>query len=59
MRGLNLVKHRAHFGHDLRQEYASELERLSDAGLIEFKGDLMRLTTHGVLLSNEVFATFV
>jgi oxygen-independent coproporphyrinogen-3 oxidase len=59
MRGLNLAKHRAHFGRDLRQEYASELERLSDAGLIEFNGDLMRLTTHGVLLSNEVFATFV
>ena len=59
MRGLNLAKHRAHFGRDLRQEYAPELERLSDAGLIEFSGDLMRLTTHGVLLSNEVFATFV
>jgi oxygen-independent coproporphyrinogen-3 oxidase len=59
MRGVNLAEHRAHFGEDLRREYAADLERLSDAGLIEFDHDLMRLTTSGALLSNEVFATFV
>jgi oxygen-independent coproporphyrinogen-3 oxidase len=59
MRGLNLAEHRTHFGADLRDEYRDDLERLSAAGLIEFDQDLMRLTTDGVLLSNEVFATFV
>jgi oxygen-independent coproporphyrinogen-3 oxidase len=59
MRGVNLAEHRAHFGEDLRQEYAADLERLSDAGLIEFDHDLMRLTTNGALLSNEVFSLFV
>lgn len=59
MRGVNLTEHRAHFGADLRDDYAADLERLSEAGLIEFDDDLMRLTTSGVLLSNEVFATFV
>jgi oxygen-independent coproporphyrinogen-3 oxidase len=59
MRGVNLAEHRAHFGEDLRREYATDLERLSDAGLIEFDRDLMRLTTNGALLSNEVFSLFV
>ncbi|MDT4952681.1 MAG: hypothetical protein QOJ02_819 [Acidobacteriota bacterium] len=59
MRGVNLAEHRAHFGEDLRREYAADLERLSDAGLIEFDHDLMRLTTNGALLSNEVFSLFV
>ena len=59
MRGVNLSEHHARFGADLRAEYAADLERLSDAGLIEFDDDLMRLTTSGALLSNEVFSTFV
>ncbi|MDT4965928.1 MAG: hypothetical protein QOJ64_665 [Acidobacteriota bacterium] len=59
MRGVDLAEHRARFGSDLRDDYGSGLERLSDAGLIEFDDDLMRLTTSGVLLSNEVFEVFV
>jgi oxygen-independent coproporphyrinogen-3 oxidase len=59
MRGVDLAEHHERFGVDLRQDYAAGLERLSDAGLIEFDDDLMRLTTSGVLLSNEVFALFV
>ncbi len=59
MRGLNLEEHRARFGKDLREDYASELERFRDAGLIEFDDELMRLTRNGVLLSNEVFSAFV
>jgi len=59
MRGVNLSEYRARFGRDLRDEYASDLERLSDAGLIVFDDELMKLTTDGVLLSNEVFSLFV
>jgi oxygen-independent coproporphyrinogen-3 oxidase len=59
MRGIDLAEHRERFGADLREDYAAGLERLSDAGLIEFDDDLMRLTTSGVLLSNEVFSLFV
>jgi oxygen-independent coproporphyrinogen-3 oxidase len=59
MRGISLSEYRARFGADLRAEYTSDLERLSDAGLIELEDDSMKLTTHGALLSNEVFATFV
>jgi oxygen-independent coproporphyrinogen-3 oxidase len=59
MRGVNLEAYRTRFGADLRVEYADDLTRLSEAGLIELDNDLMKLTTTGALLSNEVFATFV
>src|ERR1044071_8211454 len=59
MRGLNLEEYRTRFGEDLRAEYADDLTRLSEAGLIELDKDLMKLTTTGALLSNEVFSTFV
>ena len=36
-----------------------ELDRLSEAGLIEIDEKLLKLTTRGALLSNEVFSAFV
>ncbi len=59
MRGVDLREYRSRFGVDLREEYATDLERLSEAGLIEIDEELMKLTRNGVLLSNEVFAIFV
>jgi oxygen-independent coproporphyrinogen-3 oxidase len=56
MRGLDLRIYQARFGSDLRGEYKRELVRLGEAGLIEIEGELLKLTTRGVLLSNEVFA---
>jgi len=56
MRGVDLENYRERFGRDLREEYDGELQQLGDAGLIEFKEDLLRLTTKGALLSNEVFS---
>lgn len=58
MRGISLSQHRARFGVDLRKQYAADVLHLSDAGLIEFNDDQMRLTSRGALLSNEVFAAF-
>lgn len=57
--GVNLVEHRARFGTDVRAEHADDFQRFTEAGLIEFDGDCMRLTPHGALLSNEVFAAFI
>lgn len=59
LRGINLDEHHARFGIDLRRERADDLSRLREAGLIELNQDLMRLTRHGALLSNEVFSAFV
>ena len=56
MRGLDLEDYRSRFGSDLREQYDAELIRLREAGLIEIDHELLRLTTRGALLSNEVFA---
>lgn len=59
MRGVNMRRYLESFGVDLRHEHAEDLERFCRAGLVEFDGDLIRLTRNGALLSNEVFAAFV
>jgi oxygen-independent coproporphyrinogen III oxidase len=59
MQGVDLRRYRESFGVDLRDEHADDLERFCKAGLVEFHGDLIRLTRTGALLSNEVFAAFI
>ncbi|HKR22378.1 MAG TPA: radical SAM family heme chaperone HemW [Pyrinomonadaceae bacterium] len=59
MRGVDLREYRDAFGIDLRAERREELDRFREAGLVEFDGDLVRLTRNGALMSNEVFAAFV
>jgi len=59
MRGVDVREYNELFGVDLRAEHASELDRFCEAGLVEFDGDLIRLTRNGALMSNEVFAAFV
>jgi len=56
--GISLSAYEEQTGIDLRKKYAGELERVADAGLIEFAGDRLRLTRRGMLFSNEVFAVF-
>jgi len=56
MRGINLNDYRTRFGRDLLTEYNREVNRLAEAGLIEIKDSVLRLTTRGAVLSNEVFA---
>ncbi|HYH84699.1 MAG TPA: radical SAM family heme chaperone HemW [Pyrinomonadaceae bacterium] len=58
-RGVNLAEHRAHFRRDVLTDYADDLARFNEAGLITLDGDVLRLTPAGALLSNEVFAAFV
>jgi oxygen-independent coproporphyrinogen-3 oxidase len=59
MQGFNLRDHQQLFGADLRKEHEDDLERFREAGLIEYTGDLLKLTRAGALLSNEVFSAFV
>jgi oxygen-independent coproporphyrinogen-3 oxidase len=58
MRGISIQNYREVFGTDLRQ-HEQDLARFCDARLLEFDGDLIKLTRSGALLSNEVFAAFV
>ena len=59
MQGLDTRFYQENFGVDLRQQHREDLERFQEAGLIEFDGELLRLTRAGALMSNEVFASFV
>jgi oxygen-independent coproporphyrinogen-3 oxidase len=59
MRGVDVRRYRESFGVDLREAHAADLDRFRNAGLLEFDGDMVRLTRTGALLSNEVFAAFV
>ena len=59
MRGVDVRRYRESFGVDLHDQHGNELDRFYKAGLLEFDGDLIRLTRTGALLSNEVFAAFV
>lgn len=59
MQGVDLKLHQSHFGADLRRSHERELARFREAGLIEFDGDILKLTRTGTLLSNEVFSAFV
>ncbi|MEP6742356.1 MAG: radical SAM family heme chaperone HemW [bacterium] len=59
MSGVRTDEFKELFGVDLRAAHADDLQNFQQAGLIEFDGDLLKLTRAGALLSNEVFAAFV
>ncbi len=59
MAGVRTGEFKDLFGVDLRAAHADDLENFRQAGLIEFDGDLLKLTSAGALLSNEVFAAFI
>ena len=58
-KGLDLKDYERRFGANLREEFAEDLSRLEEAGLIEFTENRLKLTRRGFLFSNEVFAVFV
>jgi len=41
------------------ERFHEPIERFIGEGLLEFDGRMLRLTSHGVMLSNEVFAEFI
>ena len=58
-KGIDLSDVAERFGFDLIQKYKAEIERLTDAGLVELTENNLRLTRKGKLFSNEVFSSFV
>src|SRR5688572_28720005 len=59
MEGYNVREYQDRFGVDLIERHRENLKRFYEAGLIELKDDVLKLTRSGALLSNEVFAAFV
>nr|BBH93481.1 coproporphyrinogen III oxidase [Thermogemmatispora argillosa] len=54
-RGLHLPSFRERFGLDFWQFVGQRLQRVSEAGLLEYDGSWLRLSKRGRLLGNEVF----
>ena len=54
MSGVN-----AEFGIDLQQQFAKQINEFREIGWLETPPDGLRLTEHGLLFSNEVFASFL
>ena len=59
IRGISISKFKERFGRDIYEVYARPLEKLSKDGLIMINGDNIRLTPHGIDVSNTVLANFL
>jgi oxygen-independent coproporphyrinogen-3 oxidase len=57
--GVDLAEHQRRFGVNALERYRDEIERLSEAGLIEFDETRLKISRAGTVLANEVFAAFV
>ncbi len=57
--GVDLSEHQLRFGVNALERYRSEIERLSEAGLIELESSRLKISRAGKVLANEVFAAFV
>jgi oxygen-independent coproporphyrinogen III oxidase len=57
--GVNLRQVVAEFGEDMGAVFSETIAGLVRTGLMESHGDVIRLTTRGRLLSNEVFEQFI
>ena len=58
-RGVSLPNIADRYGTDVVQSFNEDVVELTQAGLLERVGDVIRLTPRGRLLSNEVFARFL
>jgi oxygen-independent coproporphyrinogen-3 oxidase len=57
--GMDLTDFRARFGTDLISAFGHEFDRFIEGGLIEVSDRRLRLTSRGMLFSNEVFTQLV
>lgn len=58
-KGLDLSAVSERYGIDARSRFAEPWDRASEAGLLEWSGSLVKLTSAGRLRSNELFSAFV
>jgi oxygen-independent coproporphyrinogen-3 oxidase len=59
LEGMDLAQVSAQVGIDLAQRYESEIQDLTELGLLEQVGPLLRLTKSTHLIANQVFTRFV
>ena len=59
LEGMDLAEVSAHIGIDLAKRYQSEIQDLTELGLLELVGPRLRLTKSAHLIANQVFTRFV
>jgi len=59
LEGMDLAEVSARIGIDLGERYRSEIQDLTELGLLEQEGPLLRLTKPAHLIANQVFTRFV
>ncbi len=57
--GISSSVFRERFGLDITEVYSDEIDQLTNLGLIEWTGVILRLTRHGRILGNQAFVRFV
>jgi len=57
--GVSKIKFFEIFGKTMEEVYGAEIERLCGQGLLELGGDLVKLTEHGIDVSNYVMSEFI
>lgn len=57
--GVPFARFRAQYNRDLRAVYGSEIERLAALGLLRVDQERVRLTRRGLMVANQVVATFL
>ena len=57
--GISAPNFRERFGLELNEVYSAEINELTQLGLVEWYGVILRLTRRGRMLGNQVFVRFV
>ncbi len=57
--GINVYKINEKLEINFLNKYQNQLNKLVQQGLLQIKNDYVKLTTHGMLLSNQVFSEFL
>lgn len=57
--GVSQADFESRHGHDLRQHYGATIDRFVELGLLQWTGERLRLTPHGMLVANDVCAEFL
>lgn len=58
-KGIDIAQFREEYGIDIPSKYVPVIEKYVSCGLMEFKNDMLRLTTSGMLVSNTIMAEFL
>ena len=58
-RGVDLTEVAAHFGQEAVSGFLPVIDEFVESGLLERRGEVIRLSPRGRLISNEVFQRFI